>query len=148
MKLEIPKIVEKLKLSDYAKEWGDQTFDVWVNPTKEINDLHDKNVEETNRILQKMTELKESRAKNGEEWSKTVGESSLEKLNAELAQVNKNALRWYSIIWSQGDEQNHVDVDEVESLFETAKESDPMFFQWICEKTIELVIAHRVNRKN
>jgi hypothetical protein len=148
MRLEIPKIIEKLKLSDYAEAWGDQTFDVWVNPTKEVNVLHDKNVEEANSIINKLHELKAARAKNGEEWSKSTGKTTEIELKAELEQVNKNALEWYSIIWSQGEEKNHVDYDEVASLFETAKESDPMFFQWLCEKTIELVIAHRVNRKN
>lgn len=148
MKLEIPKIIEKLKLSDYANEWGDHTFDVWVNPTKEVNSLHDKNIDETNTIIGQFQALKAEKDKNGEDWSKTIGKEKGIELQKALDEVNRSSMEWYSIIWSQGEESNKVTPEEVIALFETAKESDPMFFKWICEKTIEMVINHRVNRKN
>jgi hypothetical protein len=148
MKLIIPKIVEKLNLSDYAEEWGDQTMSVWVNPTKEISVLHDQNIDDANSVIVKLAELKAERETNGDQWFEEFGKTQEADLIAALEVTNKNAMDWYSIIWSQGVENTRVTAEEVEELAETSQETDPMFYQWICAKTIEMIFAHRVNRKN
>ncbi len=148
MKLIIPKIVEKLNLSDYAKEFGDQTMDVWVNPDKEVGEMHDRNIERTNLIINKLIELKAERQSKGEKWFEDVGKGLQAEFLANLEAADKKAKEWYSIIWSQGEDETRVTIEEVSKLAETAKESDPMFFRWICEKTIDMIVAHRVNRKN
>jgi hypothetical protein len=148
MRLEIPKIVEKLNLSDYAKEFGDQTMSVWVNPDRETNKVHDTNVDVANALIKKLAELNESKKEKGDDWFEATGKKIQEDLVANLEEANRKVTEWYSLIWSQGEEATKVAPEEVEALAEKALETDPMFFQWLCESTLEMIVAHRVNRKN
>lgn len=55
MKLNIPNIVEKIELKEYAPELGEQVIYVWVNPTSEM-------------YWFMMNEMSQKTAKNEEIW--------------------------------------------------------------------------------
>ena len=52
MKFEIPKVVRLLKVAEYAAEFGDAVFHVWVNPpSRLLEPLVGKDVAEEDRAL-------------------------------------------------------------------------------------------------
>lgn len=133
MRIEIPKIVKKIELAEYAPEFGEQVIEVWVNPSKsvfaEFEELQDRVEDLTNKI-------KAAKNASGDEIHQVTEDSK--KLNDDIA-------RWYSAIWSQG--ENPISPSEVTELLEAAKESDPGFQNWLFDMTWASIREHRDTRK-
>lgn len=150
MKFEIPKIVKKLMLADYAKEFGDQYLEVWVNPTKELNDLHDQNVTDFFKAVEKDSLLKSKKPKKGKKAVSFDADAEFQKqrqsIQQEIDAVNGRTMQWYASILSQGEKK--ISADEFKEILAGAHEMDPAFELWLCEKIISMIVDHRNNRKN
>ena len=133
MRIEIPKIVKKIALAEYAEEFGEQIIEVWVNPTRELlAEFGDLNVR-SEELLKKIRQPVKS-------------DNLIEQLQADSDLLQADVAHWYAMIWSQG--ENPVSPKEVTELFNAAQESDPGFQKWLVDKTWTLIREHREVRKN
>ncbi|MCP4281210.1 MAG: hypothetical protein GY776_14550 [Alteromonas sp.] len=53
-------------------------------------------------------------------------------------------LSWASKLWSQGDKETHVSVDEIKKLIAEYKETDPNLFNWMVWKSLDLAETHKI----
>ncbi len=110
MKIDFPKIVCPIPLSDYALGLT-QTLYAWVNPPRSL--------------VEKFSEI-----------TKLTGDE----LDAEL-------LKWHSELLSQGAEETRLSPDDLKSLVEQTKDTDPRFWDWLQERIVDEIVEHRSNVK-
>ncbi len=136
MRIEIPKIVQKIHLAEYAEEFGDQCIEVWVNPPRDVLVQHDDLVQ----LVVKCREESEAARKS------LLPKEEIDRLRKEIQNAHQKINDWYSKIWSQGD--TSISAQEVEDLLGTAHESDPAFENWLVSRTLGMITDHRDGQKN
>lgn len=130
MRIDIPKIVKPIKLSEYAEEFGDEVIYVWVNPPRRMLMDIAEWAYEAERIRERM---RQGEAQDGD----------MEK----LAEIARQIERWHAEIWSCGPEEKRWTADEIEILIENSMDTDPNLWKWLTEKTLEMIGEHRETQK-
>lgn len=136
MRIEIPKIVKKMALAEYAEEFGEQVLVVWVNPPREMLNRYNDLVKMVQKVMDETESSKKVR----------LPEDDISRLNAEMNEIKHKLAAWYAEIWSQGDVP--VSAEEVNDLLSAAHESDPAFETWMIDRTLSMIREHREIRKN
>ena len=135
--IKIPKIKKTIHLSEYAKEFGDASLDMWVNFPKAL-------LVERNGILIRFNQAVDD-LKTAQE-AEQPDQESIDKIKTQITDLNNEMKRWYGKIWEQNGEA--LTEDEISLLFSQSEETDPMFMNWLISKTFELIDEHREARKN
>lgn len=137
-KFNLPTITRPISLGDYAVEYADARFDVWVNPPRKV-------MKELYRIQLETYDLLRAVQSNpeGRQEAQLASESQVTTLGNDL-------VTWLSQLWSAGAVvERHMTVDEVSVLRDTLNDSDPRAWQWLVSNTIKVVEDYRdVSRKN
>lgn len=124
MKIEIPKIVQRLDLREYAAEMETE-MEVWVNPPVRV-------MERWDELVIKNQPLPQAPSPEGGKGD-TERERELRKILVEL--------------WSQGKEGTRWTEEDVERLERDAKETDPGLLKWMITRTWQMVFEHRLLAK-
>jgi len=136
MKINIPKIIRPIALSDYADEMGDAVIYVWVNPSRELRIKYDVEREEIDELLTEIKELSEQEKK--EEQIKLVYDS--------IAKCNDRLFGWWSEILSQHDDKDtHWTIEEIKQIVDM--DTDPGFWHWLQSQAFDLIESHRSANK-
>ena len=53
------------------------------------------------------------------------------------------AIAWASKLWSQGEPDTHLSVEEITQLVDTARDTDPSIFIWMVSRSLEMIRQHR-----
>jgi hypothetical protein len=137
MKITFAKVVQPLRLANYAPEMGEQVVQVWVNPPR------DRRIEflEMAEEIGKLTPLR--LPPNGRtERGNSGGE--IEKILA----LGERQAAWVAEMLSQHpDASTHWTVEEIKGLQEASGDTDPAFWRWLTGSIIEMMIAHRTLQK-
>ncbi len=128
MKIEIPKIVEKLMLAEYAPEFGDAVMEVWVNPPRGF-------IEDLNIAMRRGMDMVIPKDKPSEEWRAEI--------TARMEDILTEQLRLFAELLSQGSEGSRVSAEDLRKLVKETGETDPMFWAWVRHRIVEMINAHR-----
>ena len=109
MRINFPKLVRAIDLTEYAPEISAKVS-VWVNPPTKF-------LEELGTIFNKYVD---SEGKDIDEF---------------LAQM--------STLYSQGEKDTHLTPAELKELVEGTRETDPAFWSWLQNRTLETISDHR-----
>jgi hypothetical protein len=119
---EIPKVKRVVELCKYAKEFGEEVIQVWVNPGREVLDLLDE-VAGLSRALRKLT----------------AGDGEYERVGKEL---EEGTVELMARLWE-------TTPEEVRELKEKSFATDPALVNWLIDESINLLRDHRMGvRKN
>ncbi|NSW52209.1 MAG: hypothetical protein HPY85_06870 [Anaerolineae bacterium] len=138
MRLEIPKIVEPLRLAEYNEAFGDAVVLVWVNPGKALLNAHDRHVVELQSKAEVLTGLLKN-AKHNEEF--------IQKVLGEINSLNDGQMIVLAALWSQGPEETRWTVEEIRTLILETREDNPQLFPWLHRRTMEMIVAYRTAQK-
>ena len=152
MKINIPRIVRSVRLSDYAPEYGEQEVWMWVNPPKALTLQFQALTDEDNDLLARITELTKPLLGDGGE---DVGEEAQAEIADALAPLFERrqvlageVFAWWAEMWSQHhDAETHWTAGEVQELAEAAMEHDPGFWRFLLEQTSATVKDYREQKK-
>lgn len=122
MKFDIPKIVRALDLQEYAAEWGSLQIQVWVNPPIRLLQEHD----------QVLVDVRQAIKGNDQATAQIT-----------IEQAAKDLVRIFAELWSQGAEETRWSEAEVERLVEETQPTDPLLWNWLRERTIDMIREHR-----
>jgi len=131
MKIEVPKIIKKIRLDEYAPEFGEATLEVWVNAPNAL-------LEEINATSKRMLEIIRRTDLNADEEKAAV---------SELTDLVNEQLRLYSVLLSQGSEESRMSQEELKVMVEQVRETDPNFWPWLKEAIAAQINLHRYGRK-
>lgn len=135
MEIRIPKIVRPLALADYADEYGAAAMDVWLNPPTSLYEQIDATMRATDDLVAELRKVAET--------DKARADEIRDEINASSAKVNG----WLSDIWSQGEPETHMSVDDIKKLADETKENDPALFRWLVAQTWLMILKHRAGLK-
>lgn len=148
MQVKIAKIIEPIDLGDYAADMKGQTVQVWVNPDLATLRRRELLIEKYNRMTSAMLELGKKAGSAPE-----AGRAKLAKeTKAQIEEFNEFALgefasdinAWFAELWSQSpDPSSHWTLDELVKL----NEADPAFYQWLKNRSVEMLAQHRNHEK-
>lgn len=148
MQLKIAKIIEAIDLGEYAEAMKGQTVQVWVNPDLATLRRRELLIEKYNRLTSAMLELGQKAANAPE-----AGRAKLAReTKAQIEEFNSYALgdfasginAWFAELWSQSpDPSTHWTVEELAGL----NEADPAFYQWLKNRSVEMLAQHRNRQK-
>lgn len=148
MKLNIARFIKPLDLAEYAEPFKGQVVQVWVNPDLATVRRRDLLIEKYNRMLKNMLDL----GKNVENASEKARQEIAEQARMQIEAFNAFALgeftdginKWFADLWSQAeDPATHWTVEELVHL----NEQDPALYQWMKDRSVEMVERHRVREK-
>lgn len=117
MKIEIPRVVVPVDMSEYAPELAGQYLHVWVNPPLDKLGEH--------LMLAAQATLSPTSAPSPDKR----GEDQL--------------LEWYVEVWSQGPEPTHWTLEEIHDI----QQQDPAFLVWMIQATTTARREHLERKK-
>ena len=118
MKLDFPKIATRqLDMRKYHPAYKTE-ITVWVNPPEDF-------ILEYSAIF----------FDKDNESAKVENKTEKEKEQAAIA--------WASKLWSQGEPDTHLSVEEITQLVDTARDTDPSIFIWMVSRSLEMIRQHR-----
>lgn len=138
MKIEVRKIVRALSLAEYADEYGEAAMAVWVNPPTSLYEQIDNSLLESERVLVELRKLA---------GASTRDDARMDALRAELAKIGEQMHAWLSEIWSQGEPETRMSIDDVKTLEADTRERDPALFRWLVRESWLLILEHRAGVK-
>jgi len=152
MEIKIPKIFKKLELKDYAAEFGDVAFNVWVNPPRAfLNERHDL-ISQANDLkksfeadLKQLAGSKDQKELKDKKLIDLLNEKS-EALSEKITHVNNALEAWYAGVVFEGERQ--ITKEEITQLFDASRDTDPQFNFWLIDSIIDLINDHRMKQKN
>lgn len=125
MKINFPKIIRPLPLSEYAAELT-PVLQVWVNPPRDFLDSFGN--------ISEIIKLKK-------------GEKSIPK--ERLAEFNGLVYAWVSELLSQGeDPDSKMTADDLRLMVDETTPTDPQFWGWLQGRVIQMIKEHRTQTKN
>lgn len=143
MKVQIPRIVRPIALSEYGKEYGGQVVWMWVNPARALKLRFYELAEEFASIREKVATLTED---GGEGVDKTA--DALPPLFARLNELGGALYAWWAEMWSQHeDEDTHWTQEEVTELAIAALDADPGFWDFLQERSLDAMQEYRDQKK-
>ncbi len=141
MDIAIRRVTRPLWLREFAEEYDDIKLDVWVNPTRgmltDYGDIQKASVGAVVR-LKELAELVGTDPDN-------VTDKEKASVAALMDDANNRTFAWYADVWSQGNEE--ITPDEVREFSIRCQEDDPALWEFILNKTWELINDHRDRSK-
>jgi hypothetical protein len=132
MQINIPKIVKRIELKNYAPEFGEAALEVWVNPPGKLLDLL--------RAAKKRVYDLDIPKRKLEPNEKAMIEKVIQESWNDQAGL-------YAQLLSQGSEETRLGVGELNRMVEETAETDPMFWGWLQAEIVEMINAHRFSAK-
>lgn len=132
MKIEIPKIVEKLALAEYAPEFGAAVLEVWVNPPRGF-------IEDLNIAMRRGIDLVIPKDKPAEDVRVEMA--------ARMEEILTEQLRLFSELLSQGSEASRLPAEDLRTMVKETAETDPMFWAWVKRQIVDMINGHRSYEK-
>lgn len=146
MKIDIPRIVRRLDLGDYAQEMKDAHIFMWVNPPRAKR-------RELYMISRRIDWVAEA-AKllgpaapppmppQGDIEPNPFEGLSREDIESKADEIQAQLCAWWAEMWSQGEPETHWTQDEVKTLFTTAGDTDPVLIAFIRSGCLQLMNGH------
>ena len=131
MKINIPRVVRPVRLSDYAPEFGEQTIEMWVNPPREKR-LAFASITAEYKVIQDQLNA----AEEGDDTTAQV--ERIVELAGELH-------AWYAEMWSQGEDE--WTAEDVGELVKVALDTDPGLWDFVQESSLDAMQAYRRQKK-
>ena len=131
MKINIPRVVRPVQLSDYAPEFGEQAIGMWVNPPR-AKRLEFAGITERFKGVQDQIEG----CDDGDE---------LEGLFDQIKALGLEMYAWYAEMWSQGDDE--WTAEGVQELAEAALDTDPGLWDFVQESSLDAMQEYRRRKK-
>ena len=133
MKINIPKVVRPIALSDYAPEFGEQEIGMWVNPPR------DKRLEFSG-ITKEYKEIQgQIEATEGDELTPLV---------ERIMELAGKLHAWYAEMWSQSTKYEEWTGEEVKEMAEAALDTDPGLWDFIQESSLDAMAEYRTRKKS
>jgi hypothetical protein len=132
MKINIPRVVVPVDMSEYAPELAGQYLHVWVNPPLEMLGNHLTLAARASLAPARPHPTPPPTPPHVEENNMERGVSGEDEL-----------LKWYVEVWNQGPEPTHWTLEEVREL----QAQDPAFLVWMIQATTEARKAHLDRKK-
>ena len=134
MRINIPKVVRPIRLSDYAPEFEDQAIGMWVNPPR------DKRLEFAG-ITKRFAEVREQIAK-------TEDRDELQDLFDRINEMGLEIYAWYADMWSQGEGYEEWTGEEVKEMVEAALDTDHALWDFLQESSLDAMKEYRTRKKS
>jgi len=145
-KFKIPKIIRRIELSEYAPEYEEHFFDVWVNPSREERGAFSANIREIERLKSRIIKLGTKPKDAPDDWK--PNEKEIDNATSDIKRLDEKILEWWAYIWSQGDDKkNHCSVDEVREFMEECEESDLGLWMFVTRNTSQMIFDHAAGVK-
>jgi hypothetical protein len=149
MKINIPKVVIPVPMSEYAPELQGNALHVWVNPPMQIlqayrqllSTLQAHELESARQMLE-IPATKEERSPLMRAYDQALHWINRRK-EEKTEGVSVDLLEWYANIWSQGPADTQWTVEELRTL----EESDPAFLSWMIAQTWKARGEHMEQKK-
>ncbi|MBS4061463.1 MAG: hypothetical protein KG029_13775 [Bacteroidetes bacterium] len=138
MQIKLQKVLRPLNLAEYAPEYGEAAMVVWVNPPTSLYEQIDNSLRDSDRILGELRNLA---------GAETRDSARMNALRAELESTGEKMTAWLSEIWSQGQPETHMSIDDVKALEADTRENDPALFRWLIGQSWLLILGHRAGVK-
>ena len=132
MKINIPRVVRPVALSEYAPEFGDQAIQMWVNPPRKVR-LEFADIMDRYREVLSMIEEAES------------DDPNLENLAEGIVIIAGELHGWYAQMWSQGEDE--WAAEDVKAFIEAALDTDPGLWDFVQEGCLDAMAAYRRQKK-
>ena len=151
MKINIPKIILPVSMTDYAPELDGQFLQVWVNPPKSklqeyddlVTELQARELESARTTLFPADETKEAESSGLLKTFEMLKHWLHIKAQKKPVGIDEKLLCWYAEMWSQGSEETRWTVAELRLL----EDQDPAFLSWMIRKTWETRADHIQRKK-
>ena len=143
---ELPKIVERMPLEEYAPELAQESLFVWLNPPRDVRqhfyDIERDMVAAGNELVElKKTETGEPSLQDA---PRSVQAQALQS-RIDKALLERDA--WLSTVWSQGAAGTGISAEEVTKLRISTSDQDPQLFLWLARKALTMMDRHRTDLK-
>ena len=132
MKVNIPRVVRPIALSDYAPEFGEQVIQMWVNPPREKRLAF---AEIMDRYRDTLAQIEQAEA----------DDSALADLAQQIVGQAGELHAWYAEMWSQGGDE--WTAEQVKELAEAALDTDPGLWDFVQERSLDLMQEYRRRKK-
>jgi len=151
MAWKIPKLTTVLDLTDYAPEMAGQVFHVWVNPPSDVRQEFLKlrvDFEQIHVTLAESAAASAEKKKTDEVKARILSAEQLVDIQKQLETTVTKQDAWLSTMWSQHpDAGTHIPAKQVTKLRKETQDGDPAFYSFLVNRTLELMLVHRENRK-
>jgi hypothetical protein len=127
--INFPVLVARLPFSDYS-EGMDGEVVVWTN-------IPEAKLREHGQIVSEIVSLREE----------TVTNDDIADFAKRIKSLAERRTAWLSDVWSKGAPETHISADDIASIIEHSKDTDPRFFEWLVTATMELIQEHRFGKK-
>jgi len=141
MEIKIEKIIQKLALSEYAAEYGDQVLHVWVNPARKMLQKRIQDGARGEDLRAELDALRET------EQSQDDVVERMRNILVELNEIGSASLSWMAEILSQGPEDTQMNADEITAFVADCEEFDPKFYPWISTRVWQMISDYRNQKK-
>ena len=131
MKITIPKVTRPIALSDYAPEFGEQVIEMWVNPPREKRLAFAGIMDRYRDTLARIEQAEDS--------------DDLADLTQQIVDQAGELHAWYAEMWSQGEDE--WTAEQVKELAEAALDTDPGLWDFVQERSLDLMQEYRRRKK-
>ena len=176
MKVNIPRVVRPIALSDYAPEFGEQVIQMWVNPPREKRLAFDSItlegrderimiaalIADEEDIERYTTNSKEHEKDHVRRYAAAVldaiagvkdlpADEKVERIQGHTNrtdELGEELNSWFAEMWSQGkDEDTHWTAEDVKELIEACLDTDPGLWDFVHESSINALRDYRRQKK-
>ena len=145
MQIAIRKLIRPLRMADFAPEYGDDFFTVWVNPPRAQLEAYREIRGQNDALLKRLGELAKAKANGG---LSELEEGEAQKLGLQMRDCSDRVYAWFAEIWSQGpDPSTHSTGQDVRDLAVRCEREDPALWLFLCTQTWHLINDHRDQAK-
>ena len=131
MKINIPKVVRPIRLSDYAPEFGEQAIQMWVNPPRELRLRYFDITEDYKAVRDQLEQSEEG--------------DDLTPLVERVVELANGIYAWYAEMWSQGG--GEWTMEDVQEFAQAAMDTDPALWDFVQESSLDVLQAYRRQKK-
>lgn len=135
--LEPKKIIRRIYLKDYAPVFGNQYFEVWVNPSVDLRKKLRFHI--INLAAAGIPIIHPDRINSAEE---------ITELSAKAKQLYEEQLQIFAVILSQGSKRTRLSALELRALIDRFTPTDPAFFSWLFNSISRVMEEHLVRFQN
>jgi hypothetical protein len=134
MKINIPKVILSVQLGEYAPELQGKVLHVWVNMPKEklqeyddlVTSVQEQSLAEAQKTLTGSASSEDQPSEGVMKIFDQLKAVLNKKRDRKADSLDVKLLQWYAEMWSQGPEETHWTVDELQQL----EAQDPAFLSW------------------
>lgn len=128
---DVPKLVRRMPLEQYAEELAGDNLFVWLNPPRDMRMKYDEILGRMIQTVEQKKKLPPDHVSEAADLDKAV--------EAQAVEIDT----WLATIWSQGPDGTAPTPEEVSKLRKDTFERDPQLFSWLARKTLEMMGTYR-----